>query len=160
MAVTGTPTDAELTAQLLQTFTALGGVGNPEVITLPWTPVPKARPRFARGRAYHDPKDKDAEAKTGAMLRYKATTLWSANVCVVAGFVRHDRRWMDVDNLMKHLLDSANGVLFYDDAQVTASAQVLEYGPGAARTVLVVGEHASSMPRTVPATSPRRTRRA
>lgn len=157
MAVTGVPTDAELTAQLLQAYTALGGVGNPVVLTLPWVPVAKTRPRFTRGgRAYHDPKDRAAEEKTRTWLLLNTAGRLETNVVVVAGFCRPDRRGVDSDNLLKHFLDASNNVLFYDDVQVTASAAVVEYDPQHPRTVVVFGEHDSSMDRVLAPTSPRR----
>lgn len=157
MAVTGTPAALELEDQLALIYAALGGVGAPATIILPWAPVPKARPRHMKnGRTYQDPKDRAAEAQTRAMLLHHSQDRLEANVAVVAAFCRPDRRQMDTDNLLKHLLDAANNVLFYDDAQVTASAAVLEYDPSRPRTVLLIGEHSSSMPRTIAAASPRR----
>lgn len=157
MAVTGTPSEAELTEQLVQIYSALGGVNNPAVVTLPWAPHPKMRPRHMRnGRTYQDPKDRAAEEKTASYLALKLRTRLESNVVVVAAFCRPDRRSMDADNLLKHLLDAANNLVFYDDAQVTASAALVEYDPSAPRTVMLVGEHCSSMNRAVPEDSPRR----
>jgi Holliday junction resolvase RusA-like endonuclease len=156
VAVTGTPSTQELDEQLHALFVAFGGVGEPVAVTLPWAPVPKKRPRFAGGRTYQDPADRAAEDKTRSWLALKVRQRWHQNVVVVAAFCRPDRRSLDVDNLLKHLLDSANRTIFYDDSQVTASGALVEYDKANPRTVVLIGEHASSMPREVAEGSARR----
>lgn len=159
MAVTGTPTGEELEVQLRALYTAFGGVGDPVSVVLPWAPHPKMRPRHMRnGRTYQDPKDRAAEDKTRSYLALKVRQRWHQNVVVVAAFCRPDRRALDVDNLLKHLLDSANRTLVYDDSQVTAAGAVVEYDKAAPRTVVLIGEHASSMPRDATAAAAKKPR--
>lgn len=96
-------------------------------LTIPWEPWAKKRPRISRpvkGRAprtHQDPADKKAEERTREYLQehWRAPKLY-LNLGVTAVFFRSSRQVVDLDNLLKHLLDSANGLLWHDDCQVTS----------------------------------------
>lgn len=88
----------------------------------PWA---KKRPRISQGGGRtHQPKDdRDAETRTHEQL----TQLWlpfggpfTENVMLGARFFRSTRGTVDLDNLLKHLLDAATGVFWINDCQVTA----------------------------------------
>lgn len=113
-------------------------------------PIAKNRPRFKKGGQVYDPSAAAQEA-----LAWKLKSLFTeerllGNVAVGCVFYRKDRQRVDVDNLMKLFMDAATGVAWIDDSQVTAQMSVLEYDKERPRTVVVIGEHQSSMPRQAP----------
>jgi Holliday junction resolvase RusA-like endonuclease len=133
---------------------AVGGEwGRERVLTIPGTPWSKDRPRFAvRGsgkrqfvQTYSTKGDVTAEARTAGFLRRFFPDVMTGNVAMVAIFHRHDRQSIDADNLLKHVCDSANGVVWRDDSQATAVVGVVEYDPVDPRTVLAFAPHRSSM---------------
>ncbi|WNI20322.1 RusA family crossover junction endodeoxyribonuclease [Actinacidiphila sp. ITFR-21] len=124
--------------------------GAGDVLSLVWggEPPSKTRPRFADGRTYKDPADEAAEAKTGWNLRRLFRQPWTGNLAVGLVFFRSDRRRIDVDNMIKHVLDAGNGIGWVDDHQVTALYGVAELDAQFPRTLLVVTRHVSSLDRT------------
>jgi Holliday junction resolvase RusA-like endonuclease len=97
---------------------------------LPWEPWSKMRPRISKARpgkpprTHQDPEDKKAEDRTrGYLQEHYEGPLFGTNVRVSFFFFRSTRQVIDLDNLVKHFLDAAAGVVFVNDCQVTA------YGP-------------------------------
>lgn len=103
---------------------------------LPWEPWAKQRPRISKAvkgrppRTHQPPDDKKAEERTRELLReeWKAATggapPLTRNVWVSARFYRSTRQVIDLDNLLKHLLDAATGICWVNDCQVTAYGTV------------------------------------
>jgi len=91
------------------------------------------------GRRTYRP-DQDEQDALRAILRagHPGEPL-TGSVCLCAVFYVPDLRTRDVDNMMKHVADSAIGVLFKDDRQVTASAQYEELDRERPRTVILYG---------------------
>lgn len=119
-----------------------------KVLTLPGEPASKARPRFNRdGRAYKASEDEQAEARTGWLFRRAFRQPWTGNLAIGCVFFRPDRRRIDVDNMLKHVCDAANGIAWEDDAQITAVYGVAELDVEDPRTVVVVTRHESSLER-------------
>lgn len=114
-------------------------------------PHAKLRPRVSKGgrRTHQDPKDAAAEARTREQLleQWGSRPPESGNLELVAIFYRKNRQVCDLDNLLKHLLDSAQGVLFVNDAQVTKYQVELRVDAEAPRTVLYLNPHQTSMTR-------------
>lgn len=94
-----------------------------------WQPWAKKRPRISaprpgkRPRTHQDPADAAAE---GRLRQYFAQTIiecqlpsFTTNVAVGLRFFRQTAQIVDLDNLVKHWCDSANGVLFADDCLIT-----------------------------------------
>lgn len=94
----------------------------------PWA---KKRPRISaavqgKARRTHQPADdRKAEEATREAIRkaWKQEPL-GCNVRLSAAFYRSTRGTVDLDNLLKHVLDAATGVLWCDDCQVTAYGDV------------------------------------
>jgi Holliday junction resolvase RusA-like endonuclease len=122
-------------------------------IVIPGNPWSKSRPRFGRGRTFQPKDDSEHEQITGLRMR-QLKVKFTGNVAVVAMFFRGDRQRIDSDNLMKHVCDSGNGVLWDDDSQITAQAGIVEYDPDNPRTILIIGKHLSSMTRGTDYTTP------
>ncbi|KZM72273.1 RusA family crossover junction endodeoxyribonuclease [Nocardia terpenica] len=118
------------------------------VIILPGDPHPKGRPRFSRGRAYTADADRDAEARTALLLAQQVSQPLAGNVALTCVFYRRTRRRVDVDNLIKHVMDSANGVLWRDDSQCTSLRGVIELDRENPHTLVLIGPHESSLVRT------------
>jgi len=110
-------------------------------------PVPWPR-AGANDRGFYLPRPV-LEAQTRMGSRFATLPLFDGNVAVGVTFYVGTKRRVDVDNLLKTVLDAgSNGRLWFDDAQVTLVTAQVEYAKGDARTVLVVqGYGGASMPR-------------
>lgn len=101
-----------------------------EGTTIPWQPHSKERPRISRGggRTHQTPRDKAAETRTRDALTQdvaeRTLPLLTGNVSISALFYRASRQVVDLDNLLKHLLDCLNGIAFVDDQQVTHYGEI------------------------------------
>lgn len=147
------PSDAE------RALTALVSVaGDPydlHYTVLNWEPASKSRPRFARnGHAYTKPEDRDAEVRTAAWLRGLGQEPMTGNAALACVFFRSNRQRIDTDNLLKHVCDAANGILWEDDHQVTAILGILELDVDRPRTLIAWAPHLSTMTRGTDATYP------
>lgn len=110
-------------------------------------PVSKHRARHAGGRTFTTEGQKEAQETLGNALRSAIGEPFRGNVAVGCIFYRRTQQPVDVDNLLKHVLDSATGVAWLDDRQVTAVIGILECDPDRPRTVIVIGRHDSSLVR-------------
>lgn len=91
--------------------------------------------------------DAAAEIATGLHLRANVPEPLVGNVCLVVTFYLPTRRLKDFDNLIKHLADAGNGILWRDDSQVTGAAQLIELDRDNPRTAILIGSHESSLAR-------------
>lgn len=140
------PSDVERCLDIAD-FMGLGCDDRLYVITIPGPPWSKARPRFSRGRTYSSRDDIDAEIRTGLYLKNSIKTIYTGNVGVGCLFYRQNRQRIDTDNLLKHVCDSANGIIWIDDYQCTSLFGAIELDPENPRTVVVVGAHETTMTR-------------
>lgn len=99
-------------------------------IFIPGIPVPKARPRFGRGRVFTPKKTRAYEdtIRLEATLAMKGRKPLAGPVyMLLTVYIRppqkpkHDEPIgrPDIDNFIKSALDGCNGIVFADDAQVT-----------------------------------------
>lgn len=81
-------------------------------------PLPKQRPRSSKGRFYSPstPEEQRIAAHLEAQMDYKAPS--SEDVSITVRFYRANKRRVDLDNLLKLVLDAANGVIWEDDFSV------------------------------------------
>lgn len=141
----------------LEMFGALGLGATSDslsVLTIPGAPWSKSRPRFSRGRTYSPKDDVDAEARSAVYMKRAVRQPLTGNVGLVCIFFRPNRQRIDTDNLIKHVCDAANGVLWQDDSQCTAVMGVIELDSENPRTVIALGEHVSTLRRGTSATNP------
>lgn len=112
----------------------------------PWS---KSRPKFSRRGAfvktYQPTDDRDAEARLRTALRHTAPAPFPGNVMLACRFYRSNWQRIDTDNLIKHVCDAANGVLWEDDSQVTLIVGEVLYDADYPRTVILAGNHGSSL---------------
>ena len=84
-------------------------------------PVPKGRPRFAKGHAYTPARTAAYESIIGyvAKAAMRGRDPLAEDVRVEVDFHSRTRHRHDADNLLKACLDGMNGVVYLDDAQAT-----------------------------------------
>lgn len=133
-----TAEDLAVVVGLLRPFPV--SIGEFRCTTLPGAPRPKARPRFNRktGSTYTLKEDRVAEERTRDMLRHSGVRVRAGEVVVALLFVCPDRRIRDGDNMVKHALDAATGVLWANDARVIGHAAFRTVDARRPRTVLAV----------------------
>lgn len=110
-------------------------------------PISKARARFTRkGRPYTPQSTVDGEKYLAFHMR--DIEKFKSNVAVACVFFRKSRQRVDVDNLMKAVLDSGTRAgVWDDDSQVTALVGIIQHDPVRPRTVVCFGDHVSSLTR-------------
>ncbi|MFH8577195.1 RusA family crossover junction endodeoxyribonuclease [Streptomyces zaomyceticus] len=144
--VGGQEADQERALRLVQALAP--GTGEIKMLTIPGDPPSKSRPRFAKGgRTYKTKADTDAEERTAWYFRRVFREAWTGNVAVGCVFFRPNRQRIDVDNMLKHICDAANGIAWVDDSQVTAIYGVAELDIDKPRTLVVVAHHRSTLER-------------
>ncbi|WP_433662525.1 RusA family crossover junction endodeoxyribonuclease [Nocardia sp. CA-128927] len=129
--------------------TAVQALISPQhVIVIPGEPHPKRRPRLGNRRAYTAEDDLHAEARTGWLLSQAIPAPLTGNIAMTCIFFRRTRRIVDADNLLKHVCDAGNRILWRDDSQCTAKLGVIELDRANPRTVVLLGTHRSSLVRS------------
>jgi Holliday junction resolvase RusA-like endonuclease len=135
----------------MRVYTALASGGFEEqlyFLIVDGEPPSKARPRFSRaGHAYTPAKQREQERVLKARLAKSFPAPLTGNVAIGCVFFRSSFQRVDVDNMLKHVLDSATGTCWVDDSQVTAVAGFVELDRKHPRTIIVVGLHQSTMKR-------------
>lgn len=117
-----------------------------QVVVHEGEPASKARARVVRGHAYTPAKTAAAQAALAWQLN--RLTPFTGNVAVACVFHRGNRQRIDVDNLVKLVLDAATQArVWQDDSQVTGLLAVLELDAEQPRTVVAFAGHESSMTR-------------
>lgn len=129
--------------------------------TIPGIPIPKARPRVVRGRAFTPKKTKDYEALVKDVYRLTVGEYLGDSAIVATidlyfpipesyskskkrriadGEIKHTKR-PDVDNCAKAILDALNEVAYKDDAQIVESRITKHYAvDGKMRAEVVLEE--------------------
>lgn len=133
----------------LAAFRALCPSSDSMIMTrIPGNPKSKKRARAGAHGVYRTTADKEAERHVESYLAVSfpggPRKGYFAVGCI---FFRGDRQRVDVDNLLKLVMDAATNIVWLDDAQVTAQLGVVEYDPDNPRTVVMIGEHETTMER-------------
>lgn len=145
--------DIERAIALLQAVA--GDLTDVHYTVMNWEPASKARPRFGKGgRTYTPAESRKAEARTAAWLRNVFDEPMPGNVAMACIFYRPNRQRIDVDNMLKHVCDAANEIIWHDDSQCTSVTGVVELDIERPRTLLVVAPHLTTMTRGADATYP------
>lgn len=128
-------------------FCAVGGHHGRWVVS-PGQPIPKARARSGKGNHYTPARTQSAQ--DALVWELRGSGPFAGNVAVACVFYRKDATVVDDDNLLKLVLDAGNDArIWRDDSQVTALAGLVELDRDDPRTIIVIGEHRSSLPRHV-----------
>ena len=115
-------------------------------VVVPGEPRSKARPRFTgNGRVYSEKHQRAHEEALRWHFRAAMRTPLPGNVAIEATFYRSTRQRVDIDNLLKSVLDGTNGVCFADDSQVTRIGARLELDPEKPRTEVLIRPTTSSL---------------
>lgn len=122
------------------------------LIVIAGNPWAKKRPKVSKGgrRTHQDPSDKAAEDETRRQLQeqWGPRPPWSGNIKLYVALYRKNRQVVDLDNLLKHLQDAGNGIIWQDDRQITGYGQVdLFVDAEAPRTEFYVMRHSTNLTR-------------
>lgn len=119
-----------------------------DFIVVPGDPKSKARPRLGKRGHVYTP-SKPFETTLATILKTGGFRKRDGNVALGAVFFRPNYQRVDADNMLKLVLDAGTTAeLWNDDSQVTALMAVTEYDPENPRTVIVIGDHESSLDRS------------
>jgi len=109
-------------------------------------PKAKQRARMGRRGAYTPSATTNGQEVVGwALKQAVGHKMFPSNVYVKAVFYRSNRQRIDVDNLLKLVLDAATGICWVDDSQVTSVQGELELDAANPRTEIEIGVHESTM---------------
>lgn len=89
-------------------------------------PIPQARPKFSHGKCYEPARCVEykravayaAKVAMGGREMYRGAL--KVRIKLYRNFKRTSRRYGDVDNHAKAILDAMNGIVYADDSQVVS----------------------------------------
>lgn len=116
-------------------------------VEIPGQPLSKARARITTHGAYTPARQRKNAQHLAAHFRGAVPEPLVESVAVEMTFYRKGRQRVDLDNLVKQLLDAATGVCWVDDVQVVKITATLELDNANPRTVVDIRSHNTSMPR-------------
>lgn len=97
-------------------------------VSVPIDIVPQGRPRFYRGIAYDPPKSRQFKYVLALIVKPLAGSPFSGEVKVKLDIYRQrskfkkgvtSKKYGDIDNLAKAVLDALNGICWQDDSQIS-----------------------------------------
>lgn len=131
------------------TLAIAAGAENHEAYSLIIDGEPVAKARARSGKYHHYTPEKQVIAERTIADRIKAgrPRRFDGNVAVAIIFYRSNNHRVDIDNLLKTVLDgiTKSKVVWNDDEQVTALVGVSEYDPAYPRTVVAIAPHKSTL---------------
>ena len=93
---------------------------------LPIDVIPQARPRFVKGIVIDSPKSKKFKEDFATLIKSEMTDpMYQGAIKVDIDIYRNfskptSKKYGDIDNLAKGILDACNGVLWKDDSQIVS----------------------------------------
>ena len=121
---------------------------------VPGQPRPKQRPRTSKGRFYSPTGKEEDRIKGHLWAQMRSGKVFEGDLEVFVYFWRKNKVRADLDNLLKTILDAANGIIWKDDRQiVTIHAYVdMSKDPRTELEVFrVAGRYVDETERVVPA---------
>ncbi len=93
-------------------------------VVVPLDAVPQGRPRVYQGVAVDPPKSRQFKYVLALIVKPLAGSPFSGEVKVKLDIYRHcksvtSKRYGDIDNLAKAVLDALNGICWQDDSQIS-----------------------------------------
>lgn len=127
----------------LEEALAVFGQGTLRHAVIPGKPWAKGRPRHntRTNKTFTSKADLEAEERTAWALRAGIRYKYRGNVAMACVFYLPSLHRIDYDNMLKHVCDAANHVIYDDDSQVTAGLGVVALDRDNPRTVVILGEH-------------------
>jgi crossover junction endodeoxyribonuclease RusA len=111
-------------------------------------PIPKARPRFVKGRTYTDPRSVAAEGLVKATARRGGVLKMAGPLRVRLSYFRRTKRLADLDNLAKLTCDALNGLAWNDDSQIEEMHLLRAHDPLNPRTEIEISTLSNPSPVT------------
>ena len=106
---------------------------------IPGKPAPASRPRVEGGRVHYARRYEEWRQRAKVeILAQCGRLLWTGDLEVSIVFVGADRR-ADIDNLLKAVLDAAEGIIYENDKQVKVIGATLISAPRNAKDLGVYG---------------------
>lgn len=113
-------------------------------------PTSKARPRFTsyKGVKHAYTPHKTIRGEKAIADQFAGIPKFDSNVALACVFYRSNRQRVDIDNMLKAVLDGGTRAgLWQDDCQVTALLAVTEMDSERPHTLIAVGQHKSTLAR-------------
>lgn len=88
--------------------------------------IPQARPRFVKGIVIDSPKSKKFKEDFATLIKLEMTDPMyhgaiKVNIDIYRNFPKPtSKKYGDIDNLAKGILDACNGILWKDDSQIVS----------------------------------------
>ena len=127
----------------------------PLTLTIPMAPAVKVRHRTRiRGgkiQTYKDPDDLQREQVTQVYMRklmaeHRRGGPFRGPLALACVFYMPDGTRRDIDNLLKHIMDAGNKILYNDDSQIVTVAAYRHVDRSNPRTELMIGKAAFVSP--------------
>lgn len=130
-------------AEIFKLFDALNSSeAKAQFLLIEGEPRSKARPRFSKsGHAYNSQKQRDHELRLKQQMQIARPSKIEGNIAIACIFYRSSKGRIDIDNLLKQVLDAATGIIWTDDMQVTACVAILRFDRELPRTAIAFGSH-------------------
>lgn len=106
--------------------------------SIPGNPLPKQRPRSSKGRFYSPSSKEEKRVADHIRAQMDRKKPCGSEVAVTVRFYRGDKRRVDLDNMLKLVLDSANGIIWEDDYLIVQIQARKSYDKEHPRTELEV----------------------
>lgn len=110
----------------------------PITITVPGVAVPKERPRLGKKHIYTPKQTKSFEKKVWTYAAIAQVKPIDKPIQIIMDFYLPDHRRIDIDNLIKSILDALNGKAWHDDAQVVCLTARKTMNDSHPRTVITI----------------------
>jgi Holliday junction resolvase RusA-like endonuclease len=119
------------------------------ILVIDGEPKSKARPRLGKRGAIYTP-SKPFEDAVAWKIKAANIPHRAGSIALGAVFYRPNFQRIDVDNMLKLVLDAGTTAsLWDDDSQVTALMGVIEHDAQRPRTILAIGDHTTSFVRPI-----------
>ena len=105
---------------------------------IPGRPVPKGRPRTAKGVIYTPARTREYEQQVKQVADYLGDkSLYDEDLAVKIKLIFKDRKHGDLDNYIKSITDALNGVLYRDDRQIKEIMAYIKTGQDEGAVILI-----------------------
>lgn len=100
---------------------------HPILVKVPFETIPKSRPRVTPGGVF-TPSHAEQDAVGMLIAQHAPPAPWEFPVGLVAVFRRATLHRVDIDNLLKLVMDAATGLIYDDDYRVEFVQSMIVHG--------------------------------